>query len=224
MYAEEDLLMLSGVQHFSYCPRQWALIHIEQLWESNKLTLEGDYLHERADNPECIVTVRDVITLRSLPIVSYNFGIRGITDAIDFIQTEDLANAIFLPKYNGKYLPVPIEYKHGQPKLDSTDMVQVCAQILCLEEMYGIHLEKGAIYYGETRHRENISIKDSLRSETIHIITEMHDMYKRGITPTQFYSHKCKNCSLLELCIPKIKEQYSSVKNYLKLLNDAQVT
>lgn len=221
MYAGEDLLMLSGVQHFAFCQRQWGLIHLEQQWQSNSLTLEGDYLHERADNPGCITALRGVITLRAVPLVSYQLGLRGISDIVELHKTADSTNVVFIPKYNDYFLPMPVEYKHGKPKESPEDRVQLCAQVMSMEEMYGISLQKGALYYASTRHREEIFIDEELRNLTAELCRKMHALFISGRCPQGQYAPKCKNCSLMERCMPKMKDRYKDVKNYLKDLFDA---
>ncbi|MDD4820731.1 MAG: CRISPR-associated protein Cas4 [Flavobacteriales bacterium] len=220
MYTDDELLMISGIQHFAFCPRQWALIHIEQQWNENSLTLEGDYLHTRVDNPECMVSMRGVFTIRAVPLVSYDLGMYGISDAIELHKTEDKENAVYQPKYRGFYTPYPVEYKHGTAKMSDEDRLQVCLQVMCLEEMYGITLEKGAIYYASTRNREEITIDLSLRSKVIDSCKCMHHLFSTKSTPSAVYNAKCNSCSLKDLCMPKMKNNFNSVKTYLKELKD----
>lgn len=164
MYSEEDMLMLSGIQHYMFCPRQWGLIHLSQVWEDNRLTMEGHLLHENVDNPFYRPKNGEVITLRSVHLASYELGLYGIADAIELLPSESSANSITHSKYPGFWHPFPIEYKRGHHKLDEKDEVQLAAQAICLEEMYGIHIEYGAFFYGETRRREVIPINEHLSS------------------------------------------------------------
>lgn len=214
-YAEDDMLMLSGIQHFMFCPRQWALIHIEQQWDENRLTVEGQLLHTNVDNPFYRQKNGDVITLRSVTIASKKLGLYGITDAIELKSTQNESNAIKHPTYPGFWLPYPIEYKRGHSKPDERDEVQLSAQVICLEEMYHIHIPEAALYYGETRHREVITISDDLRVLTQSLADEMHSIYRKGCTPKAELKPHCKNCSLLNLCLPQLSQR-SSASNYLR--------
>ena len=133
MYSEDEMLMLSGIQHFRFCPRQWALIHIEQQWEENRLTVEGELLHKHADDPFYRQKCGDYIALRSVNIASSELGLYGIADIVELHPTEDKSNSITHPKYPGSWLPYPIEYKHGKPKKNEIDEVQLAAQAMCLD-------------------------------------------------------------------------------------------
>lgn len=216
-YSEDEMLMLSGIQHYMFCPRQWALIHIEQQWDENRLTTEGELLHQNVDDPSYRQKNGDIITLHSLPIASKELGLYGISDAIELLHTSDEADAIHHEKYPGLWTPFPIEYKHGKPKSDERDEVQLAAQVICLEEMYNIHINKGALFYGETRRRENIEITEHLRYTTRRCAEEMHNIFKSGITPTAVKQPHCKNCSLTDLCLPELN-RCSSASYYLNCI------
>lgn len=214
-YDDDDMLMLSGIQHYMFCPRQWALIHLEQQWEENRLTAEGQILHNNVDDPSYRQKNGDVITLRSVHIASHTLGLYGITDAVDLVPSDTPDNSIRHPQYQGYWKPFPIEYKRGHSKSDERDEVQLCAQVICLEEIYNIHIDHAALYYGETRHREIISITDTLRDLTYKCAHEMHQIFNEGKTPKAEKKSSCKNCSLLNLCMPELSE-CSHVENYLK--------
>jgi len=214
-YAEDDMLMLSGIQHFMFCPRQWALIHVEQQWDENRLTVEGQLLHTNVDNPFYRQKNGDVITLRSVTIASKELGLYGLTDAIELKPTVNADNAIKHPSYPGFWLPYPVEYKRGHSKPDERDEVQLTAQVICLEEMYHIHIPEAALFYGETRRREAITISESLRELTKRLTSEMHRIYQGGVTPKATMKAHCKNCSLFNLCLPQLSQR-SSASNYLK--------
>lgn len=214
-YSEDDMLMLSGIQHYMFCPRQWALIHIEQQWEENKLTVEGNLLHSNVDNPFYRQKNGETITLRSVSIASKKLGLYGITDAIELKSTKDTVNAITHPSYLGYWLPYPIEYKRGHSKPDERDEVQLAAQVICLEEMYGIHISTAALYYGETRHREAITINDDLRELTCKLANEMHCIYQKGDMPKAIMKSHCKSCSLVDICLPQLNKCLP-VSDYLK--------
>ena len=141
MYTDDEMLMLSGIQHFAFCPRQWALIHIEQLWADNRLTVEGNIMHSTVDDPFYIRKTNDIITLRSVGLVSKELGLYGISDVIEFYNVELNDNSIKLPEYSGYWEPHPVEYKRGKEKNNHVDEVQLAAQIICLEEMYNIKIE-----------------------------------------------------------------------------------
>lgn len=216
MCDEEDMLMLSGIQHFTYCPRQWALIHMEQQWSDNKLTVEGTNLHRHADNPFYRQKCGPNIELRSVNIASKRLGLYGVSDIIELIPSNDnIDNTIGHPKYPGRWIPFPIEYKHGRPKIIPCDELQLVAQVMCLEEMYNIEIGKGAIYYAETRHRLEINITELLRNNVENTAKEMHRLFNGHVIPKPFASPKCKRCSLNDLCMPQIVN-CNSVSKYLK--------
>jgi CRISPR-associated exonuclease Cas4 len=214
MYSEEDLLMLSGIQHFAFCKRQWALIHIEQLWDENKLTMEGNIMHSIVDNPLYTRKENDIVTLRSVSLVSYKLGLYGISDVVELHKTDSKENAILHPRYNGYWNPYPVEYKRGKIKPDKRDEVQLAAQVICIEEMYNIIITHGWLYYGEQKHRERIQITDDLRKITQELADEMHNIYRQQTLPKPIIESHCKRCSLANLCMPNIPK--SSVNNYLK--------
>lgn len=136
------MLMLSGIQHFRFCPRQWALIHIEQQWDDNRLTIEGQIMHKHVDEPFYRQKCGDFITLRAVNIASRELGLYGIADAIELMSASTSENTICHPKYPGRWNPIVVEYKHGKPKRNEIDEVQLAAQVMCLEEMWFIrHFE-----------------------------------------------------------------------------------
>jgi len=201
MYAESDLLPLSGLQHLLYCERQWALIQIEQQWEENRLTAQGRSLHRTVDEvpSESRVGVRIV---RSLPLRSLRLGISGKADVVEF------------PLSGGA--PVPVEYKRGRPKRGLWDAVQLCAQAICLEEMLNVGIDEGALFYGAPRRRSMVRFAPGLRLRTEQAATRMHDLYERGITPPPAYeSRKCDRCSLIEVCQPKALLNHASAGAWL---------
>lgn len=220
-YDDEELLMLSGIQHFAFCPRQWALIHIDQLWNENHLTLEGLFMHERVDNPTEITALRGNVILRSVPLISRRLGFYGLSDAIELSPTEASNNWITHPKYRGHWAVSPIEYKHGAPKSQEIDAVQLCAQAMALEQMWTISIDKGFIYYGKTRHHQEIVCSPALRQKVESLSIEMHKIYKSQCLPTAHYLKHCDNCSLVETCLPHEFEHVSSVEAYIKSYIDA---
>ena len=218
-YQEEDLLALSGIQHFAYCPRQWALIHVEQQWAENVRTFEGRMLHQRADDSSFCELRGDVLITRSLSLVSYQLGIYGVADVVEFHKSlSDQPGCIQIPGRDGWWKPCPVEYKRGRPKADDWDRIQLCAQAICLEEMLGTIIESGSIYYGETRHRVNVIFDDVLRSKVKDLLNTMHEWMASGTTPRAIKDKKCRFCSLKDICLPQLGKDRSDfyLKNYLQ--------
>lgn len=205
MYTDDDMLMLSGIQHYRFCPRQWALIHIEQLWEENRLTTEGDILHKHVDDPFYRQKCGDYVSLRAVSIASHELGLYGISDIIELRPTDDSSNFITHPKYPGKWMPVPVEYKHGRPKHHQIDEVQLAAQVMCLEEQYHISLSLGVLYYAEIKRRVEVEITSELRNIVRQCSSEMHRIYANAIIPQGEYTCHCDRCSLLNVCMPTRK-------------------
>lgn len=213
-YSEEDMLMLSGIQHYVFCPRQWALIHLEQQWKENVLTIEGMLLHQQVDNSAYRAKKGDKITLRRVALASKELGLNGFSDAIELQPVECSDDAILHPVYPGYWKPVPIEYKRGRSKPDRCDEVQVAAQVICLEEVYGIHIPKGMIFYNEEKGRQEVVIDDDLRRFTQQCADAMHQIYNSGITPPATYTAHCRSCSLYDLCVPLLGTK-PGVQDYL---------
>jgi CRISPR-associated exonuclease Cas4 len=212
-YTDDELLPLSGIQHFLFCRRQWALIHVETQWRENVLTVEGRIMHERVDDPFFAETRNGVITARSVPVASYTLGLSGMCDVVEFTQSPD---GVHLPNREGLYLATPVEYKRGKPKREPVDEAQLCAQAMCLEEMLSIHIPQGYLYYGQTRHREPVELTESLRQLVREMSIEMHAYFQRGYTPKVKTSKACRSCSLAEICLPVLQENVSSVSKYIK--------
>lgn len=206
MYSEDDLLPISGLQHLSFCERQWALIHIEQVWADNRLTAEGTVLHERVHGTES-ETRGEVRTARGLRLRSLRLGLTGQADVVEFHL-----------KPNGKQTVYPVEYKRGKPKHTHCDQVQLCAQALCLEEMLDCRVSKGAFFYGMPRRRTEVIFDPALRVEVEDLALKMHHMFEEGLTPSATYEPKCDNCSLLEICQPKTLARHKPVAPYLRQL------
>ncbi len=206
MYAEEDFLSLSGLQHFSFCRRQWALIHIEQAWQENLLTVQGNILHEKVHQSDSEKR-GDLIITRSMQVFSRRLGIRGVCDVVELHRNDA---GVPLHGREGRYLPVPIEYKRGRPKEEDADVLQLCAQALCLEEMLACDIPQGYLFYGETRRRLPVLFDRQLRGLVAALFTEMHDLYRRGHTPRVRPHKGCKACSLANLCLPKLGKNTSA--------------
>lgn len=210
-YREEEYLLLSGIQHFQFCRRQWALIHIEQQWAENVHTVVGELMHRKVHDPELREKRKDVLFVRSLPIVSRTMGVSGECDVVEFHKCED---GIKIHGHRGTYQLFPIEYKKGSPKTTQEDILQLVAQIMCLEEMFSTEIVQGALFYGETRRRENVEVTDVLRNQVRVMFAEMHQYYDNGYTPKVRWSKKCNGCSLKDICIPKLGKT-DSVKRYM---------
>lgn len=222
MYGDDQMLMLSGIQHYMYCPRQWALIHIEQQWNDNRLTAEGHILHKNVDNPAYRQKNGDTITLRSVHIASHALGLYGISDAIELLPSVSATDAITHPRYPGYWKPHPIEYKRGHRKPDERDDVQLCAQVICLEEMYNIHIPEAALFYNETRHREVVEMNESLRQLTKELSEAMHQTFESGITPKAEDRRECRSCSLIDICAPELTKR-TTVSYYLNKMLDEEI-
>lgn len=211
-YTEDNYLMLSGIQHFKFCKRQWALIHIEQQWEENVHTVVGELMHKKAHDPYFVEKRKDLLIARSLPIASRKMGVSGECDVVEFHRCED---GIKLHGHRGSFSVYPIEYKKGQPKLTEEDRLQLVAQVMCLEEMFSTNIQEGALFYGETRRREVLEITEDLRQEVREMFREMHQYFDRKYTPKVKYSKACNACSLKEICLPKLGKS-GSVKTYIE--------
>ena len=200
-YTEEEYLMISGLQHFSFCRRQWALIHIEQQWAENLRTVEGEILHYSAHDTAFTEKRGDLLICRGLSVYSASLGVTGACDVVEFRRNE---NGTALHGRDGLWLPVPVEYKRGSSKTNDADRLQLCCQAMCLEEMLCCEIEKGFLFYGETRRREAVPFTDGLREQVRLMLSEMHELYRRRHTPKVKPSKSCNACSLKELCIPKL--------------------
>ena len=211
-YSEEDYLFISGIQHFKFCRRQWALIHVEQQWEENVHTVIGELMHKKAHDPYLTEKRKDTIIVRALPVVSKEMGITGECDVVEFRRCED---GVRLHGHRGLYSIYPVEYKKGKPKTDEKDQLQLAAQAMCLEEMFSTKVKEGALFYGETKRREIIHITDELRLEVRDMFQEMHHYFSRHYTPKVKTSKSCSSCSLKEICLPKLSKSVS-VGTYVK--------
>jgi CRISPR-associated exonuclease Cas4 len=199
-YREEDFLPLSGIQHFAFCRRQWALIHVERQWSENLLTVEGGILHEKAHSAAADRR-GDLIAVRGMPIFSATLGFRGECDVVEFHADAD---GVPLSGRRGTFAPVPVEYKRGKPKEHDADALQVCAQAICLEEMLVCSIPRGFLFYGEPRRRTEVLFDGDLRGRVLRMSAEMHEYFARGYTPRVKPSGACKSCSLADLCVPKM--------------------
>lgn len=210
-YSEDEYLMLSGIQHYSFCKRQWALIHIENQWSENVRTIEGEILHDKAHDNTLTEKRGNVIISRGMPIVSRSLGVSGECDVVEFHKDKKGVNII---GREGLYKVYPVEYKKGKPKMDDIDIMQLTAQAMCLEEMLCCEIEKGFLYYGETRHRETVLIDSQYRNKVITLFDEMHKLYEKRHTPKVKRTKACNACSLKDICLPVLLKK-KSVKEYI---------
>lgn len=203
MYSEDELLMISALQHLLFCPRQCALIHIEQLWSENRLTAEGRILHERVHTASR-ESRRQIRVEFDLPIRSFNLGVSGRADVVEFHLRQ-----------NGVWQPFPVEYKRGRPKRDDSDRVQLCAQAMCLEEMLDVPVPKGALYYGKKQRRQEVALDASLRRKTAETAMALHELLESTVTPPPVYSRRCERCSFIDLCLPRAMGKKRTVQSYI---------
>jgi CRISPR-associated exonuclease Cas4 len=215
MFPESSLLPLSALQHLAFCERQCALIHIEQAWSENRLTAEGRLMHERVHEQES-ESRGDLYIVRGLKLRSLELGLTGVADVVEFHRAE--IGGVKLSGKKGEWQPFPVEYKRGKPKKDSCDEVQLCGQAMCLEEMLGITIGSGALYYGSQHKRHDVEFGPALRSETVALAKRLHDLIDSGRTPRAVYEKKCEHCSLFELCMPAAGR--ADVKKYMDEMLD----
>ncbi len=204
-YSEEDYLPLSGIQHFAFCRRQWALIHIENQWAENERTVDGIIMHEKAHSGDT-ESRGDAVIMRALRVFSATLGVSGECDVVEFHRNAD---GISLNGHDGLWQPYPVEYKRGKPKEHNADEMQLCAQAMCLEEMLCCTIPCGALFYGEPRRRTEVEFTPELRRAVEDSLNEMHDYYKRGYTPKAKPHKSCSACSLKEICLPKMVQRKS---------------
>lgn len=204
--------MLSGLQHFVYCRRQWALIHIEQQWAENERTVDGKLFHRVAHDGGRIEKRGDLLIARGLSVKSDVLGISGVCDVVEFHRAEE---GITLAAYDGLWQPYPIEYKKGAPKEHEADQIQLCAQALCLEEMLICHIPCGSLFYGENRRRMSVAFTEELRDRVRRATAEMHELWQKGYTPRVKYQKGCNACSLKEICVPRLGKA-QKVSDYIE--------
>ena len=202
-YPDDDLIMISALQHYAFCPRQCALIHIEQVWTESGLTAEGRIMHEKVHEEQR--ESRGSLRIEyGIPLRSLRLGLIGKADVVEFRKVE-----------KGIWQPFPVEYKRGKPKPDHCDAIQLCAQALCLEEMLDLAVPGGALFYGKTRRRADVTFDEALRRETESTAQKARDLIATGITPPPVYAKRCERCSLIGDCMPGKIGKRPSVKQYL---------
>lgn len=223
MFQEDDLLPISALQHLLFCERQCALIHVERLWEENRLTAEGRHLHDRAHEGPSETRGRSRI-VRGLWLRSLQWGLVGQSDVVEFEAPPGLSAADSLPirlaagkdaDWSG-WMVRPVEYKRGKPKKDNSDRVQVCAQALCLEEMLRIEILEGSLFYGQRKRRTAVVLDESLREITSRAIQRLRQMIQENETPPAVREPKCDSCSLIHVCLPDAASGTRSASRFVE--------
>jgi len=231
MFAEEDLLPVSGLSQFLFCVRRAALIHLEGQWGDNQATAEGTLMHDRAHEPET-ESRADLRIARGLRLRSLRLGLSGVADVVEFHrspekmpegvgnppgQTGDfaLADDVVLPGVPGRWRPFPVEYKRGKRRHEQGFEVQLCAQGMCLEEMLACRIPAGALFYAKTGRRLDVPFDETLRRETEVAAAQLRALIAAGKTPPAVFEKKCWSCSLLSLCEPKTTQGSRSAAAYL---------
>ena len=247
----DDYLLLSGIQHYAFCPRQWALIHLECQWVENECTVMGSIVHERAHNGSIRERRGDLLVVRGLRVVSHELKLVGVCDVVEFCQVkeeqiqatgeaqaaiavsldlqtsnqemEETNQGVHLFGEEGLYVPFPVEYKKGHQKMGDEDRLQLCAQAMALEEMYFCKLKHGFLYYHDERHREDVALTDELRNRVRQIASRMWNDYHTHRIPQARASARCKRCSLLDACQPALSADVS-VSAYIAKACKEQLT
>ncbi|SRR6056297_2551169 len=197
----DDYLPISAIQHYAFCPRQFALIYMEKQWNESYLTASGRLMHKRVHNENIWDIKGDVLITRGLRLSSYKLKVFGVADVVEYHLSDD---GVKLSKRNGKYIPYPVEYKHGKSKVNDCDRLQLCVQCICLEEMHNVSIPEGAIYYGKPRRREVVKINKDLKGKAFETCRLAMRLFNAGVTPESQYTVSCKSCSMIDICQPNI--------------------
>lgn len=206
-YSEDEYLMISGIHHFEFCKRRWALVNIEGQWQENYLTVDGNVMHKNAHNSDFTQSRKDIIITRSMPVSSSEYGISGECDVVEFHKAKD---GICLFGREGRYKPIPVEYKRGRPIENDCDILQLLAQAVCLEEMLCCEIPFGYMYYGEIRRRVKVEFTVQLREKLSTILNEMHRLYSAHRTPVVKKKKCCNSCSMKDICMPAATSRTAS--------------
>lgn len=218
MIDEDDYLPISALQHYLYCPRQCALIHLEQAWSENLLTAQGRQLHDRAHEGQA-ESRGPLRVVRGLRLCSRQLGLTGQADVVEFHRQAPGTPADQLaavPTLDGMWSVHPVEYKRGQPKELDCDRVQLCAQAMCLEEMLGVSIPQASLFYGQPRRREVVALDQRLRQLTCQTASQVHVLIRSGITPPPAQPSRCRGCSLVSRCMPKRTGRSVAASLYLR--------
>lgn len=207
MFTDDQLLPLSALQHYVFCRRRAALVHIEGLWSENRFTAEGNVVHAHAHDDRRKDRRGLVETRRGMELRSYVLGLTGKADVVEFHSLADgsLSRVVL------------VEYKRGRarPDVGREFEIQVCGQALCLEEQLGRTVDEACLYYAKSKTRVSVVLSPELRAETEAAITGLHALIASGTTPTAKYARKCRRCSLIGLCLPKALRPKATASRYL---------
>lgn len=213
MHNPDNYLYLSGIQHYFFCARQWSLIHIEQYWEENALTMEGRFLHEKVDQPEIKERRKGIILSRGMPVISHRLKLRGVLDMVEFHQDD---HGIHIAEESGKWTPHIVEYKKGKPKKDLCDHMHLTAEVIALEEALDTSINVAYLYYHQTRRRERVEITNQMRKTALDASTDMMKHFKSGTTIKAVPNKNCNRCSLKDYCLPRLTKKPRNISSYLK--------
>jgi len=216
-FDEEDLLNISGIKHYAFCPRRWALEYVEGLWAENQRTLEGHYLHENAHDGARKEARGGLVLSRGMPVASRRLGITGVCDVVELIAD---SSGVPIAGRAGRYRVYPVEYKLGRPDPYGADRLQLCAQALCLEEMLACDIPEGALYYGDLRSREPVVLDGALRGRVLETVSAMRALLERGQTPSARRKKACNGCSMLEFCQVSLFDRPSAARYLEKRLEE----
>jgi CRISPR-associated exonuclease Cas4 len=200
-FSDADLVPVSALQHFSYCPRQCGLIHLDQAWDENLYTLRGERVHEIVDEPGGSIE-KGVRIQRGMPIWCDRLGLVGKADVVEFHQG----------------VPLPVEYKHGPKRASQHDDLQLAAQAVCLEEMFGVLVPLGAIFHHSSRRRREVKITPALRQHVERTILDLREMIRGGQLPAAVNDARCPKCSLIQSCLPSVTDQPNRSQRVLRSL------
>lgn len=215
-YSEDEMLMLSGIQHFAFCRRQWALIHLFGEWRDNALTIEGQWLHRNADDSSKTRIRGGIIEVHSVAVASARLGLRGFCDVVELLPCGE--GGVQWRGFDGNFSIMPVEYKRGTEKFGLEDELQLCAQAMCLEEANNARIDCGAIYYGKNRRRSRVIFSEELRGKVESASREMHEIYRTPAVQPAAYSKKCGQCSMFEICRPREELKSGKLDLYLNSL------
>ncbi len=212
MMEYSEPLQISGIQHYVFCPRQWALITLEQSWQDDAATIEGQLLHKNADDPFYEEIRGNKIITRCVPVYSSRLGLTGILDVLEFKKA---SAGIELPGKSGKWQPTIVEHKKGKPKKNLSDTLQLVAQVVCVEEHYNCQIQYGCLFYYQTKERIKLEITHDLRLKLERVVNEMHALMKTQKTPSVSNMRACSRCSLANICWPRLTFRKKSPQNYI---------
>ncbi|MDK2961928.1 MAG: CRISPR-associated exonuclease Cas4 [Eubacteriaceae bacterium] len=214
-FEEDERLPISSLKQFIYCKRRFALMYLNCDWGENYKIAEGDLLHKRVDDPYFNEKRRDIYTSRSVPVFSDSLNLYGVVDLLEFIKDE---NGIGLPHKKERWRINLVEYKNGKPEKSQADNFQLCAQAICLEEMFQTSIESGDIFYGKIRRRMTVELTDCLRSQVRMQVKKMQTLLNNQQIPVKDSEQNCSLCSLIDVCIPSAFSQHKKFKDQITLL------